>query len=89
MLKAFKGSTKQMVRVTHLAHPGKKARLALSIDASGRHVGVALQQETLPGSVQPLGFFSSKLNIAEQQGWEFVHSLIAHLLSVLRPNEQL
>ena len=41
MLEAFEDSKKQMVQATHLAHPGKKARLALSVDASGTHVGAA------------------------------------------------
>ena len=49
------------------AHPGKKARLALSVDASGTHVGAALQQEVSSGNLQPLGFFSRKLNTAEQK----------------------
>ena len=43
MLEAFEGSKQQMVWATHLAHPGKKERLALSVDASGIHVGAALQ----------------------------------------------
>ena len=55
---AFKGIKQQMVKATHLAHPGKNARLALSysmsIDASGTHVGAALQQEMSPGSLQAL-----------------------------------
>ena len=38
MLEAFKGSKGQMVGATHLAHPGRKAILALSIDTSGTHV---------------------------------------------------
>ena len=68
MLEAFEGSKQQMVRAAHLAHPGKKARLALSaVEASGTHVGVALQQEMSPGSLQPLGFFIRKLNTAEQK----------------------
>ena len=49
MLEAFKGSKKQMVQATHLAHPGKKARLALSLDASGTPIGAALQQPTASG----------------------------------------
>ena len=53
------------MRATHLAHLGKKATLALSVDASGTHIGVALQQEMSPGGLQTLGFFSRKLNTAE------------------------
>ena len=33
MLEAFEGSKQQRVKATHLAHLGKKARLALSVDA--------------------------------------------------------
>ena len=43
MLEAFEGIKKQMMQATHLAHLGKKARLALSVDASGTHIGAALQ----------------------------------------------
>ena len=50
MLEAFEGSKQQIVQATHLAHPGKKARLALSFDAFGTHVGAALQQEVSSGS---------------------------------------
>ena len=39
MLEAFEGSKQQMVKAIHLAHRGKKARLALSVDTSGTHVG--------------------------------------------------
>ena len=42
MLEAFEGSKQQMVRATHLAHLGKNARLALSVDASGTHLRAAL-----------------------------------------------
>ena len=77
MLEAFEGSKQQMVRATHLAHPGKKARLALSVDASGTHIGAALQQEMSPGSLQPLGFFSRKLYTAEQKYSAFDRELLA------------
>ena len=76
MLAAFETSKKQMVQVTHLAHPGKMAKLALSVDASGTHVGAALQQE-MSGSLQPLGFFSRKLNTAEQKYSAFDRELLA------------
>ena len=52
MLVAFESSKKQMVLVTHLAHPGKMATLALSVDASGTHVGaVAALQQEMSGSL--------------------------------------
>ena len=55
----------------------KKARRALSVDASGTHVGAALQQEVSSGSLQPLGFFSRKLNTAEQKYSAFDRELLA------------
>ena len=66
-----------MVQATHLAHLGKKARLAMSVDASGTHIGAALQQEVSSGSLQPLGFFSRKLNTAEQKYSAFDRELLA------------
>ena len=57
-LQAFEGNKQQMV------HPGKKAKLALFVDASGMHRRVGLQQELSPGGLQPLGVFSRKLNMA-------------------------
>ena len=77
MLEAFEGSKKQMVQATHFAHLGKKARLALYVDVSGTHVGAALQQEVSAGSLQPLGFFSRKLNTAEQKYSAFDRELLA------------
>ena len=77
MLEAFEGSKQQMVRATHLAHSGKKARLALSINALGTHEGAALQQEMSPGSLQPLGFFSRKLNTTEQKNSAFDREILA------------
>ena len=77
MLEAFEGSKRQMVGATHLAHLGRKAVLAPSVDASGTHVGAALQQERSPWSLQPLGFFSRKLNTAEQKYSAFDRELLA------------
>ena len=64
---SFRGQQAADGGATHLAHPGRKAILALSIDASGTLVGAALQQERPPGSLQPLGFF---LQEAEHRGAE-------------------
>ena len=77
MLEAFEGSKQLMVRATHLAHLGKKAKLALSVNASCTHIGVALQQEMTPASLQPLGFFSRKLNTADQKYSAFDRELLA------------
>ena len=77
MLQTFERSKQQIVAVTHLAHPGKKVKLALSVNASSTHIGAALQQEASPGSLQPLEFFSRKLNVAEQKYSTFDRELLA------------
>ena len=74
---SLRGQQQQMVGATHLAHPGRKAILALSVDASGTHEGAALQQERSPGSLQPLGFFCRKLNTTEQKYSTFDRELLA------------
>ena len=56
MLEAFEGSKKQMVHATHLAHLGKKARLALSDDASGTHVGAAYSRRCPQADCSPWDF---------------------------------
>ena len=61
MDQAFTTSKEELEKATVLAHPGKHAKLALSVDASETHVRVALQQETRRGVLVPLGFFSKKL----------------------------
>ena len=46
------------------------------MDASGTHLGAAVQQEMSLGSLQPLGFFSRKLNTAEQKYSAFDRELL-------------
>ena len=58
MEEAFRTSKQRLEAAAVLAHPGKHARLALSVDASESHVGAVLQQEVRGGALQPLGFFS-------------------------------
>jgi hypothetical protein len=65
---AFKAAKQALLRATCLAHPVAGARLSLAVDASATHVGGTLQQQ-LPGrnTLQPLGFFSKKLEPAQQK----------------------
>ena len=64
-----------------LAHPVEVAELSLEVDASSTHVGAVLHQHT--GSVKrPLGFFSVKLNSAQQKYSAFDHKLLACYLGI-------
>jgi hypothetical protein len=65
---AFAGAKQALLSATHLAHPTVGAELSVVVDASAMHVGACLQQQ-LPGRKdwQPLGFFSKKLETAQQK----------------------
>jgi len=65
---AFAGAKQALLTATHLAHPTGGAELSVVVDASATHVGACLQQQ-LPGRKewQPLGFFSKKLETAQQK----------------------
>ncbi len=57
-------------------HPG--AEVALMVDASGYHVGAALQQRTSAAAAwQPLGFYSKKLDSAQRRYSAFDRELLA------------
>jgi hypothetical protein len=61
---AFAGAKQALLLATHLAHPTVGAELSVVVDASAMHVGACLQQQLLG---QPLGFFSQKLETAQQK----------------------
>ncbi len=65
---AYAGAKQSLLTATHLAHPTVGAELSVVVDASETHVGACLQQR-LPGRKvwQPLGFFSKKLEAAQQK----------------------
>jgi hypothetical protein len=67
-----------LLPATHLAHPTVGAELSVVVDASATHVGACLQQR-LPGKKawQPLGFFSKKLEAAQQKYSAFDRELFA------------
>lgn len=62
---AFEKCKQQLADATLLAHPSATAQLALFVDASDTAVGAALHQE-IDGQLQPLGFYSKKLNDAQR-----------------------
>jgi transposase InsO family protein len=75
---AFAASKHALLHATCLAHPTAGAQLSLAVDASATHVGATLQQQ-LPGHsmFQPLGFFSKKLEPAQQKYSAFDRELFA------------
>ena len=73
---------KKMVAATCLAHPCREAQLVLSTNASGTHVGAALQQQTAGGALRPLGYFSKKQESPEQRYSAFDRELLAVYLAI-------
>ncbi len=81
---AFAGAKQALLTATHLAHPTVGAELSVVVDASATHVGACLQQQ-LPGlkEWQPLGFFSKKLETAQQKNSAFDRELFACYARIL------
>jgi RNase H-like domain found in reverse transcriptase len=63
-------------------HPQPGAEISLAVDTSGMHVGAALQQHVIGGGERPLGFFSAKLEAAQQKYSAFYRELLACYLAV-------
>jgi cleavage and polyadenylation specificity factor subunit 1 len=63
--KAFEECKASLSRATLLVHPEPSAQLALVTDAATSAVGAVLQQR-VDNALQPLAFFSKKLDPAEQ-----------------------
>lgn len=82
MQSAFQLSKDSLVAATSLAHPVAGAQLILAVDASATHVGAVLQQQTARAGLQPLGFFSVKLDSAQQKYSAFDRELLAVYLSI-------
>ena len=81
MRSAFEKSKLAMLNAAELAHPEETAELSLEVDASGTHVGAVLHQHT-GGGRRPLGFFSVKLNSAQQKYSAFDRELLACYLGI-------
>ena len=69
--------------MTNLAYPKMGVDLGLMVDASADHVGAALQQRTGPAAgLQPLGFFSKKLDQTQQRYSAYDRELLACVLGI-------
>ena len=81
MQQAFSSSKAAMMSVAELAHPQPGQPLSLAVDPSGTHVGAVLHQGS--GSARRLlGFFSVKLDQAQQGFSAFDRELLACYLAV-------
>ncbi|PNF24083.1 hypothetical protein B7P43_G04700 [Cryptotermes secundus] len=74
--RAFEGCKASVSRATLLAHPDPSAPLALVTDASSSNMGAVLQQR-VENALQPLAFFSRKLNPAQQNYSAYDRELLA------------
>ena len=81
MSTAFNKSKEAMLNAAELAHPAAEAALYLEVDASGTHAGAVLHQGE-GQSRRPLGFFSIKLEPAQQKYSAFDRELLACYLAV-------
>jgi hypothetical protein len=78
MEEAFSATKQALAKAALLAHPIPGAEVALMVDASGYHVGAALQQRTSAAVAwQPLGFYSKKLDSAQRRYSAFDRELLA------------
>jgi len=83
MTKAFEACRTCLMRVAELVHPVECAELVISVDASDTHAGAALQQRSgQSGQLRPLGFFSKKLDAAQQKYSAFDKELSAVVLAI-------
>jgi len=76
MNQSFAAAKSILANVPTLVHPDPSARISLSVDASGSHVGAVLQQE-VSGSWAPLAFYSKKLSAPECKYSAFDRELFA------------
>jgi hypothetical protein len=81
---AFAGAKQSLLTATHLAHPTVGAELSVVVDPLVTHLGAYLQHR-LPGKKawQPLGFFSKKLEAAQQKYSAFDRELFACYAGIL------
>jgi transposase InsO family protein len=82
MKAAFQASKDALCAATELAHPLPGAEISVAVDASSTHVGAVLQQHVARGGTRPLGFFSAKLDAAQQKYSAFDRELLACYLAV-------
>ena len=74
----FQAAKEALRSTTGLAFPRPQAKLALMVDTSAEHVGVALQHRATPAAPwEPLGFFSKKLDAAQVRYSAYDQELLA------------
>jgi hypothetical protein len=71
-----------LCQAAELVHPLPGAEISLAVDASGTHVGKVLQQHVQGRGARQLGFFSAKLDQAQQKYSTFDRELLACYLAV-------
>ena len=76
MNKSFAAAKTVLSKVPSLVHPDPAARISVSVDASGSHIGAVLQQD-VSGSWAPLAFYSKKLSASESKYSAFDRELFA------------
>jgi hypothetical protein len=78
MVAAFEATRTALGAAALLAHPQQDQELAVMVDASADHVGAALQQRrSAAADLQPLAFFSKKLEPAQMRYSAFDRELFA------------
>ena len=77
LLAAFTAAQAALSATCCLDHPSSSAEISLVTDASASHLGAVLQQRRPGGRWRPLGFFSAKLNAAQQAYSAFDRELLA------------
>ena len=78
---AFGDSKPVLASATTLSFPWPNIPLTLTTDASSISVGAVLEQ-TIKGTLRPLGFFSRKLRQAETRYSTFDRELLAVYLAI-------
>ena len=78
---AFKILKNAIAQLAMIFHPNPTAQLSLQTDASDVAVGAVLQQH-IDGQVQPLAFFSKRLQSAEVRYSAFERELLAVYLAI-------
>ena len=76
MLDSFSAAKSVLANIPTLVHPDPTARISISINTSGSHVGAVLPQE-VAGSWAPLSFYSRKLSSTESRYSAFDRELFA------------
>jgi RNase H-like domain found in reverse transcriptase len=82
MQPAFQAVKAGLCRAVELAHPEADTEMFLAVDASGSHVGAALQQQVRGQTARPLAFFSAKLEAAQTWYSAFDRELLACYLAI-------